>query len=143
VSEDKDKFSLKRLTNFGTDGIEIVDNDVYHIVDMELKDIMGYVKLTVSRTTLYPSKTTRGHAHKDTVEEYYFKKGTGMLILQSEDLNEVFRVEPETFKFIDKGVWHMVINSSLNENLEFETRYPGPSARPPIIVNKEEGKKKK
>lgn len=140
MSIDKDKFNIQQLSNFGTNGIEIVDNDVYHIVDMELKDMQGYVKQTVSRTTLYPNKTTRGHAHKDNTEEYYFKKGTGMLILQSENFNKVYRIEPETFKFIDKDTWHMVVNLSMNEDLEFETRYPGPSARPPIA--KEEKKKK-
>ena len=140
MSLDKDKFNIQKLTNFGDNGIEIVDNDVYHIVDMELKDLQGFVKQTVSRTTLYPNKTTRGHAHKDATEEYYFKKGTGMLILQSENFNKVYRIEPETFQFIDKDTWHMVVNLSMNEDLEFETRYPGPSARPPI--EKQEKKKK-
>ena len=139
----KDKFDIKKLTNFGDNGIDIVDNDTYRIVDMELKDMQGYVNLTISRTTLYPNKTTRGHAHQDSHEEYYFKQGTGMLILQSKDFNKIYRIEPETYQFIDKGIFHMVVNLSNNENLEFETRYPGPSSRPPIDKPEEPTKKKK
>lgn len=141
--QQQDKFDIKKLTNFGDNGIDIIDNDVYHIEDMELKDINGFVKLTISRTTLYPNKTTRGHAHQEADEEYYFKKGTGMLILQSPDFNKIYRIEPETYHYIDKGIFHMVVNLSNNEDLEFETRYPGPSSRPPIANNKEEKKTKK
>ena len=143
VNQQKDKFNIQRLANFGDDGIEIVDSDVYHIVDLELKDLHGFVRETVSRTTLYPNKTTRGHAHKEADEEYCFKKGTGMLILQSENSNKIFRIEPETYQFVDKGTWHMVVNLSMNEDLEFETKYPGPSARPPIIKEVKEDKKTK
>ena len=135
-------FDIQSLANFGDNGIDIIDNDTYHIVDMEIKDLHGYVKQTISRTTLYPNKTTRGHIHKDKDEIYHFEKGDGMILLQGEELNKLFHIEPETWLFIPKETFHMVINISKNENLEFTTIYPGASARPPILEKEIEKKKK-
>lgn len=131
---------IEALTNFGEHGIEIANNDTYQIIDLELKDMLGEVKETVSRTTLYPNKSTRGHIHENTNESYHFIDGTGLLLLQSEQLNKLYRIQPETWKFIPKKTFHMVINLSQNEDLVFEAKYPGKSDRPPI--NKEEKKKK-
>ena len=138
----EDKFGIKELTNFGKNGNEIADTDVYSIIDMELKDFEGFVKQTISRTTLYPNQKTRGHTHEDANETYYFIAGNGLILLQSENMNELFHIESETWLYIPKKTFHMVINTSKNENLEFMTFYPGPSARPPITVTKEEKKKK-
>ena len=99
---------------------------------MEIKDFEGFVKQTISRTTLYPNQKTRGHTHEDANETYYFIAGNGLILLQSVDLNELFHIESETWLYIPKKTFHMVINTSKNENLEFMTFYPGPSARPPI-----------
>lgn len=144
MSDDKTKqsFDIQSLSNFGDNGIDIVDNNVYHIVDLEIKDLHGYVKQTISRTTLYPNKTTRGHMHKDKDEIYHFEKGDGMILLQGEELNKLFHIEPETWLFIPKETFHMVINISKNEDLEFTTIYPGASARPPIMEKEIEKKKK-
>lgn len=136
---------IRKLTNFGSDGIEIVDNNTYHIVDMELKDLYGMVKQTISRTTLYPNKTTRGHMHEEHDETYHFIKGNGMILLQRSDSNSLFHIEPETWIYVPKKTFHMVINISTNEDLEFETVYPGPSDRPALTPTTtiENGKKKK
>lgn len=125
-----DLSSIQKLTNFGEHGVEIVNNNTYQITDVELTDMFGLVKQTISRTILYPSKTTRGHVHKLKDETYHFVKGSGLLLLQSQDYNALFKIEPETWKFIEKATFHMVINLSANEDLEFETFYPGKSERP-------------
>jgi len=130
---------IESLTNFGEQGFEIANNDIYQIIDLELRDMLGEVKQTISRTTLYPNKSTRGHMHKNSNETYHFIDGTGLLLLQGEQLNKLYRIQPETWKFIPKGTFHMVINLSQNEDLVFETFYGGKSDRPPI--NKEDKKK--
>lgn len=139
--EKRHTLDIQKLANFGDNGIDIVDSDVYHIVDMEIKDLHGFVKQTISRTTLYPNKTTRGHMHPDKEETYYFEKGEGLIILQGEDYNGFYHIEPETWLFIPKEIFHQVVNVSKNENLEFTTFYPGASSRPPI-PKEEKGKKK-
>ena len=137
------KTDIQALTSFGSEGKEIVKNDTYEIVDMELKDMYGFVKQTISRTVLYPNKHTRGHVHDIQDETYYFIRGTGLIILQGEDLNKIHHIEPETWLYIPKKTFHMVMNLSKNEDLEFLTVFPGESQRPPIekpVDNK--GKKK-
>jgi len=143
LSVEKQSLDIQALTSFGSNGIEIVDNDIYHIVDMELKDLQGFVKQTISRTTLYPNKTTRGHMHEDNNETYYFISGNGMILLQGKDMNKLFHIEPETWLFIPKGTFHMVINISKNEDLEFMSLYPGPSARPAFSKEEVDKNKKK
>lgn len=123
--------AILKLTNFGENGIDITDDDRYKIVDLELKDVYGIVKQTVSTTTLYPGKTTRGH-HHDKGENYHFTKGSGYLLIQSPDYTRFYEIEPETWEYIEPGEWHMVMNTSKNEDLEFTTVYNGPSQRPPI-----------
>ena len=135
------KLDIETLTSFGSHGVEVVSNDVYQIMDMELKDIYGDIKKTVSRTVLYPNKTTRGHLHEKQDETYHFLQGNGMLLLQGNELNKMFHIEPETWIDIPKGTFHMVINISKNEDMVFETIYPGPSERP--AFNKDIGDKKK
>lgn len=123
--------SILRLTNFGESGIDITDEERYKIVDLELKDVYGIVQQTVSITTLYPGKTTRGH-HHDKGENYHFTKGSGYLLMQSPDYTRFYKIEPETWQYIPGGIWHMIMNPSNNEDLEFTTVYNGKSARPPI-----------
>ena len=137
------KTDIQSLTSFGSEGKEIVKNDTYEIVDMELKDMYGFVKQTISRTVLYPNKHTRGHMHNDQDETYYFIKGTGLIILQGEDLNKIHHIEPETWLYIPKKTFHMVMNLSKNEDLEFLTVYPGESQRPPIEKPPPDNNKKK
>ncbi|HKG89559.1 MAG TPA: glucose-6-phosphate isomerase family protein [Nitrososphaeraceae archaeon] len=137
---DKGIGDIEALSNFGEQGTEIANNDIYQIIDLELKDMLGEVKQTISRTTLYPNKSTRGHIHEHANESYHFIDGTGLLLLQGEGLNKLYRIQPETWKFIPKKIFHMVINLSQNEDLVFETVYPGKSDRP--AINKEDKKKK-
>lgn len=120
------------LTSFGNKGVDIVDDNTYRITDMELTDTLGTVKYTISKTVLYPNKKTRGHIHDNTHETYYFINGKGLILLQSEQQNDLFHIEPETWIFIPKKTFHMVINTSKNEDLEFMTFYPGKSDRPQI-----------
>lgn len=132
---------IDSLTSFGSHGVEVANNDTYQIIDMELKDLQGFVKQTISRTVLYPNKTTRGHMHENSNETYHFIAGNGMILLQGRELNKLFHIEPETWLFIPKGTFHMVINISKNEDLVFETLYPGKSDRP-VITKIEDGKAK-
>lgn len=134
---------IQALTSFGNKGIDIVDDNTYRITDMELTDSLGDVKYTISKTVLYPNKKTRGHMHENTHEIYYFINGKGLILLQGEQLNDMYHIEPETWLFIPRKTFHMVINISKNEDLEFMTFYPGKSERPPISAVGEPPKPKK
>jgi oxalate decarboxylase/phosphoglucose isomerase-like protein (cupin superfamily) len=138
----KISLDIDALTSFGSHGVEMVNNNVYQIIDMELKDIFGDVKKTISRTVLYPNKTTRGHVHEKQDETYHFLQGDGMILLQGEQLNKLYHIEPETWIDIPKKIFHMVINTSKNEDLIFETIFPGPSDRPKFNDSNEESDKK-
>ena len=137
----KISLDIDALTSFGSHGVEVVNNNVYQIIDMELKDVFGDVKKTISRTVLYPNKTTRGHVHKNQDETYHFLQGDGMILLQGEQLNKLYHIEPETWIDIPKTIFHMVINTSKNEDLIFETIFPGPSDRPAFNKQEESDKK--
>lgn len=137
-------YNIEGLANFGEHGNEVVSNNIYQIIDMELRDMFGEVRQTISRTVLYPNKTTRGHMHQNANESYYFINGNGLILLQGEQLNKLFRIQPETWIFIPKKTFHMVINTSNNEDLEFLSIYPGKSDRPTFNnQEQEQGKNKK
>jgi mannose-6-phosphate isomerase-like protein (cupin superfamily) len=140
-SEIKTKHQINPLTTFGDDGVEIVNDDTYMIIDLPIKDRQGYVRETVSNTVLYPNKHTSGHKHDKLNEHYHFKKGSGLLMLHGEDYMEIKEIQPESHAFIEKGVWHQVINTSKNEDLEFTTYYPGQSDRPHLDAKVEKKKK--
>jgi glycerol-3-phosphate cytidylyltransferase len=92
------------------DGDVIKDNDTYKIIDnIELNG------LTVSTTLLKPLKSTSGHKHDDIEEVYYFIKGSGMMVLGENE----FTVATGSTITIPSGVFHRVINESVEEDLVF------------------------
>jgi oxalate decarboxylase/phosphoglucose isomerase-like protein (cupin superfamily) len=121
---------IRGLTTFGQHGYEVVKNDTYEIIDMPLRDRFGIVRQTISRTLLYPNKVTKGHMHKNEDEIYYFIKGSGLMILHGHDWSEIREIEPESYLYIERETFHQVVNTSKNEDMEFQTIYPGESDRP-------------
>ena len=106
----------------------IIDNDVYTIYDLELKDGNGKVLCTISETTLKPGKDTRGHKHDTQGEHYHFTSGDGWMALGG--INNTYDVGPDTHIYVDKGILHRVFNRSRTIPLKFRTTYFGPSDRP-------------
>lgn len=95
---------------FDIGGEVVKDNETYLLKDNNLLQ-----NLTVSSTTLHPSKSTRGHTHGGQEEVYYFIKGTGQMELNG----DVFDVFPGLMVLIEDGVYHRVYNTSETEELYF------------------------
>jgi len=108
---------------------KIIENEDYLIEDLELKEAgTGKTLCTVSRTTLKPARSTRGHYHKDIGETYMFESGDGMMALGS--IENMYDVGPESIIFVDKGIKHRIWNRSRTIPLIFRTVFNGPSERP-------------
>ena len=85
------------------------DNETYVLEDNNLLEHM-----TLSKTTLKPSQSTRGHLHDDLEEVYFFTKGEGKMVLGEEE----FDVKAADIVLIPQGKFHRVINNK-NESMEF------------------------
>lgn len=98
---------------------------------MELTNAQGDVIFTYSSTHLNPQRQTRGHKHDDQDEIYKFidvKDGEfGVVLVDSETLF----VQKNTIVFVPRGVFHRVINPTL-EPMVFETISPGKIQRPAL-----------
>ena len=104
----------QHVTDMFTDSIltgnVVKDNDVYKIVDnVDLNE------LTVSTTSLKPSKQTSGHSHEGIEEVYHFISGAGTMKLGE----EIVDVKATSTITIPDGIFHQVINSSSEEDLIF------------------------
>lgn len=87
----------------------IRDNETYIVEDN------AYLNgLTVSKTTLYPTKKTGGHGHAGIDEVYYFVRGEGMILIDDEE----FLCEAGDIFMIPGGAFHQVRNIG-ETNLEF------------------------
>ena len=84
-------------------------NDTYVLEDNNLLEHM-----TLSKTTLKPNQSTRGHLHDDLEEVYFFTKGDGIMVLGEEE----FSVKADDVVLIPQGKFHRVINNK-NESMEF------------------------
>ena len=118
------KHSINRLTTFGQDGVEIVNDDIWIVHDLYIKDTHGIVRETVSKTKLYPIKTSVGEMYPSMNRSIHFLKGSGLLMLQSIDSTDIREIQPESYAFVEKGTWHQIINTSKNEDIEYEIRHP-------------------
>tara|TARA_B110000116_G_scaffold208554_1_gene184025 strand:+ start:177 stop:524 length:348 start_codon:yes stop_codon:yes gene_type:complete len=85
------------------------DNETYVLEDNNLLEHM-----TLSKTTLKPNQSTRGHLHDDLEEVYFFTKGEGKMVLGEEE----FDVKAADIVLIPQGKFHRVINDK-NEPIEF------------------------
>lgn len=92
-------------------GGEIVkDNETYTLEDNNALD-----HLTLSKTTLKPGMSTRGHSHEDQEEVYFFERGRATMIVGEES----HAVIPGSIVLIPKGHFHRVINMSSTDDCEF------------------------
>jgi mannose-6-phosphate isomerase-like protein (cupin superfamily) len=99
---------LTSIEQFG--GHVIKDNDTYL-----LEDNTALSRLTVSKTTLHPNKSTIGHYHDDVEEVYHFISGIGIMKVG----NEMYTVSAGTIILIPDGNFHKVYNQDPNNDLVF------------------------
>jgi mannose-6-phosphate isomerase-like protein (cupin superfamily) len=76
------------------------DPDRYLVEDICISDI------TISKTTLYPDKCTKGHSHSHT-ELYYFISGVGQIVIGENTID----VGSETNLTIPEDSFHKVYNT--------------------------------
>lgn len=120
------KHQIGSLTTFGDSGIEIInDNDSYQVTDLHIKDRLGTVRQTISRTVLYPTAITDGELYENVNRHFHFIKGTGLIILHGYDWTEIREIQPESYLFVEKGTWHQITNTSKNEDMEYIVHHPG------------------
>lgn len=90
---------------------EIVkDNETYILEDNNHLDHM-----TLSRTFLKPSQSTRGHSHDNQEEVYIFTQGNGTMIVGDIEHDAI---PGDTF-LIKAGQFHRVINKSETDPCAF------------------------
>lgn len=94
------------------------ETDIVYLVRCDEADryLVEDIKIpgaTISKTTLYPGKSTRGHCHPHP-ELYYVISGEGNIIIGAEQL----AAAPGTTAFVPGDSFHQVINCS-NLNLVF------------------------
>jgi len=82
-----------------------IRRDVFVMVPPE-KSTSG--RITAGYTTIYPGCTTRGHAHADREEVYYFAKGRGAMIV---DGVETEVAAGDTF-YLKPGPFHSTRNTT-------------------------------
>jgi mannose-6-phosphate isomerase-like protein (cupin superfamily) len=111
------------------EAVVIVDNTTYNIADLELYDSQGVPRVTISKTVLHGGQQTRGHSHRDDDETYYFVDGDGIMLLN----NTAVMVTAGDYIFVEKGVFHKMINTSKDGDLTFICQFPGKAARPAFI----------
>jgi mannose-6-phosphate isomerase-like protein (cupin superfamily) len=85
------------------------DNETYVLEDNNLLEHM-----TLSKTTLKPNQSTRGHSHDALEEVYFFTKGDGRMVLGEKE----FDVKADDVILIPQGKFHRVINDK-DESMEF------------------------
>lgn len=108
------------------DAITILDNDVYAIKDLFLRNSRGVIIHTVSATALHPRRNTTGHSHNENNELYIIFQGQGIINVEGEP----FFVDPGVYVIVEKGRWHQVINTESTTDLVFVCSYPAEIRRP-------------
>ena len=93
------------------------ENDVYQIKDNNYLPL-----LTVSHTSLFPTKSTNGHSHQDKDEVYFFESGNGKLIINH---NQEYFVKGGDIYLISAGDHHRVENLSSFHSLVFTCVFNG------------------
>lgn len=92
------------------EGVIMKDNETYVLEDNNFLE-----NLTLSRTSLKPGMSTRGHSHENQEEVYIFTKGIGSMVIGE----SVYTAKPNDTFLIPKGNFHRVINQSKDEVCEF------------------------
>ena len=105
--------------------ITVVDNEIYKIEDLAIKDTLGRTAFTMSKTHLHQGQQTSGHVHDHEIEIYEFLSGTGLMGLDKKFL----RVEPDYKILVEPNVFHIVINLG-HEDLIFNCMMRGTMKRP-------------
>ena|SRR6185312_7704698 len=113
------------------DAITVIDNPIYAIHDLSIKDSKGRVAFTTSITNLKPYMQTHGHDHPSW-EVYEFIQGKGLLMIDNEAHNAI----PGLWYFIEPGRFHKVINISA-DNLIFRCYAVGQVKRPHLAVKRQ------
>jgi mannose-6-phosphate isomerase-like protein (cupin superfamily) len=103
------------------DATTVVDNDIYAIKDLFLRDDRGVIQYTISVTKLNPRQSTHGHSHGAFDEIYTFVEGQGLMNLDGVP----FFVSPGDHILIGKGKWHQVTNTDSRDNLVFICYFAG------------------
>jgi len=85
---------------------------------------------TLSRTTLFAGKSTKGHQHQHE-EVYYFISGQGRMTIAEEDV----AVGPNMFIRIPGDAFHRVINEGSNSDLVFLCVWYEANDSYPVIEN--------
>jgi len=97
-------------------GVLVKDNETYVVFDnTTLND------LVLSKTILYPEKSTTGHKHPGQEEIYHFVHGHGTIDVDT----TCYDVVPGDIVLIPDGAFHRVCNSSSYENLVFVCVFNG------------------
>jgi mannose-6-phosphate isomerase-like protein (cupin superfamily) len=91
-----------KISDFEKNVPIVKTSDVYDIHDLELEH------LTASVTVLHAGKQTRGHAHDNIEEIYFFLNGNGKMLVGEEEID----VSEGDMVAIPCGVFHRVINNS-------------------------------
>ena len=105
-----------KFTTYDIGGSVVKDNETY-----VLKDNKTLKNLVLSSTLLRPNQETRGHSHDGQEEIYHFIDGQGKMILGEESIDVV----SDDIILIPDGVFHKVINPSLNRFLYFVCVFNG------------------
>lgn len=108
------------------EAVAAVNNETYYIQDLHIKDVRGRDVYTVSTTVLHPAKQTSGHLHELDNELYEFIEGKGVMIVGK---LAIF-VQAGDFIFVEKTMFHKVINSSNSVDLTFRCYFTGKILRP-------------
>ncbi len=97
-------------------GTVVKDNETYAVIDnTALND------LVLSKTILYPEKSTSGHKHPGQEEIYQFIHGHGAMEVD----NNIYDVTAGNIVLIPDGAFHRVHNNSMYENLVFVCVFNG------------------
>lgn len=91
-------------------GKTIKDNETYL-----LQDNTCLKHMTVSKTTLHPTKQTRGHSHPGLEEVYVFYAGKGRIQID----DDFYEVGQGSIYMIPDGAFHRVYNDCPDTDLVF------------------------
>ena len=97
-------------------GVVVKDNETYAVIDNTVLN-----DLVLSKTILYPEKSTSGHKHPGQEEIYQFVHGHGAMEVD----NKIYDVSVGSIVLIPDGSFHRVHNSSTYENLVFVCVFNG------------------
>ncbi len=105
-----------KINSDDINGILVKDNETYAVFDNTTLN-----GLVLSKTILYPEKSTTGHKHPGQEEVYQFIHGYGAVEVD----NAIYNIGPGSIVLIPDGAFHRVHNNSAYENLVFVCVFDG------------------